>query len=214
MCALCTLATAKHAPAACTLAMSRRCHAAPRCVLVCSLHHHPHYYQQPTPHARAMETWEELQERHRSEIRALKAEVMRVKKSASVGDKKKKKDSVVQIAQMESDLADRQSREEREFREAHKDLFASPAPSADTANAVPVAENQNADTESQSEASPVPRVTRAAKRRVRDVSPGICTELTHPRRRERLKRRAKLGRRQSATLPQPRTSALRKMRRL
>ena len=161
-----------------------------------------------------MESWEELQERHRSEIRALKAEVMRVKKSASVGDKKKKKDSVVQIAQMESDLADRQSREEREFHEAHKDLFASPAPSADTTNAVPAAENENADTESQSEASPVPRVTRAAKRRVRDVLPGICTELTDPRRRVRLKRRAKLGRRQSATLPQPRTSALRKMRRL
>ena len=211
MCALCTLPAAKHG--AHLLLAPSRCHAAPRCVVVCSLHHHRHY-QQPTPHARTMESWEELQERHRSEIRALKAEVMRVKKSASVGDKKKKKDSVVQIAQMESDLADRQSREEREFREAHKDLFASPAPSADTANAVPVAENQNADTESQSEASPVPRVTRAAKRRVRDVSPGICTELTHPRRRERLKRRAKLGRRQSATLPQPRTSALRKMRRL
>lgn len=66
--------------------------------------------------------WGVLQERHRAEIKESRAEVMRLKKSVTQGDKKKKKDITAQIATLESDLADRQAAEERAFKAEHPEV--------------------------------------------------------------------------------------------
>lgn len=126
------------------------------------------------------ESWDALQERHRSEIRALKARVMALKKSATQGDKKRKKEVTAEIGALEAELADRHAREEREFKAAHPPPASdapAEAPEAADADAAAVAadpaETSSADADEAVPAvdaqSSAPRVTRAARRRVRSA---------------------------------------------
>ena len=140
-------------------AAAKECHISGHVIKV-ALHRH---HRQAT----SMEEWEALQERHRTEIRALKAEVMKLKKGATQGDKKKKKDVTAQIGELESQLADRQSQEEKAFKEAHKELLQPAAAQTAPAPTEAVTEsNEAAGDADEAERSGVPRVTRAAKRRV------------------------------------------------
>lgn len=57
------------------------------------------------------ETLDEILVRHRKEIRQLNADTTALKKTATKGEKKKKKEVLAQIAQMESDMNKRHEEE-------------------------------------------------------------------------------------------------------
>lgn len=61
--------------------------------------------------AESNETVDEILVRHRKEIRQLNAETTALKKTATKGEKKKKKEILAQIAQMEFDLNKRHEEE-------------------------------------------------------------------------------------------------------
>ena len=54
---------------------------------------------------------EDLLARHRAELKAMQAETQALKKTATKGGKKKKKEVQAQIEQMEKDLKERHQRE-------------------------------------------------------------------------------------------------------
>eukprot|EP00043_Microstomoeca_roanoka_P009213 m.87771 g.87771 ORF g.87771 m.87771 type:complete len:81 (+) comp14516_c0_seq6:162-404(+) len=56
-------------------------------------------------------TMEELQARHRKELRELQAKITALKKSAPKGDKKKKKEITAEIALLEAQTAERHEQE-------------------------------------------------------------------------------------------------------
>ncbi|KAF9920368.1 OTU domain-containing protein 6A [Linnemannia zychae] len=66
-----------------------------------------------------IETLEELKARHKKEQRDLTAKVTALKKTATKGDKKKKKEVLAEVAQLEHNLNQRQNSEEKEWLSAH-----------------------------------------------------------------------------------------------
>ncbi|KAG0223731.1 OTU domain-containing protein 6B [Actinomortierella wolfii] len=66
--------------------------------------------------ADSLESWEELQARHRKELKDLQAKVMALKKTATKGDKKKKKEVQAEVAQLEKEISLRHKKEEKDAR--------------------------------------------------------------------------------------------------
>ncbi len=58
--------------------------------------------------------------RHRREFKALRAQLQQLKKSATKGDKKRKKEVQLEMAQLETDLTERHKRELDEHERAEK----------------------------------------------------------------------------------------------
>ncbi|KAF9347602.1 hypothetical protein BGX26_000936 [Mortierella sp. AD094] len=67
----------------------------------------------------ASETYEELKARHKREQRDLTAKVTALKKTATKGDKKKKKEVTTEVAQLEHSLSQQQEKEEKEWISLH-----------------------------------------------------------------------------------------------
>ncbi|KAG0304655.1 hypothetical protein BGZ98_005227 [Dissophora globulifera] len=65
------------------------------------------------------ESYEELKARHKKEQRDLTARVTALKKTATKGDKKKKKEVAAEVAQLEHDLNQQQDKEENEWKSLH-----------------------------------------------------------------------------------------------
>ncbi|KAG0211148.1 OTU domain-containing protein 6B [Mortierella sp. GBA30] len=66
----------------------------------------------------AAESFEELKSRHKKELRDLTAKITALKKTATKGDKKKKKEVLAEVAQLEQDLKQYQDKEEKEWQHA------------------------------------------------------------------------------------------------
>ncbi|KAF9102221.1 hypothetical protein BGX27_011124 [Mortierella sp. AM989] len=66
-----------------------------------------------------LETYEELKARHKKELRDLNARVTALKKTATKGDKKKKKEVTAEAAQLEHSLSQQQEKEEKEWISLH-----------------------------------------------------------------------------------------------
>ncbi|KAF9187871.1 OTU domain-containing protein 6B [Haplosporangium sp. Z 767] len=77
------------------------------------------------------ETLEELKARHKKEQRELTAKVTALKKTATKGDKKKKKEVLIEIAQFEQSLSQQHDKEEKEWLHIHKCDIGSNASSVD-----------------------------------------------------------------------------------
>ncbi|KAF9971388.1 OTU domain-containing protein 6B [Actinomortierella ambigua] len=69
-----------------------------------------------TTEAQAIESWDDLQARHRKELKDLQAKITALKKTATKGDKKKKKEVLAEVAQLEKDISLRHKKEEKEAR--------------------------------------------------------------------------------------------------
>ncbi|KAG0249537.1 OTU domain-containing protein 6B [Mortierella polycephala] len=77
------------------------------------------------------ETLEELKARHKKEQRELTAKVTALKKTATKGDKKKKKEVLIEIAQLEQSLGQQHDKEEKDWLNIHKCDIGSGTGSAD-----------------------------------------------------------------------------------
>ncbi|KAF9166852.1 OTU domain-containing protein 6B [Actinomortierella ambigua] len=91
-----------------------------------------------TTEAEAVESWDDLQARHRKELKDLQAKITALKKTATKGDKKKKKEVLAEAAQLEKEISLRHKKEEKEARAR--------TPPAATATAS-AKENEQADDE-------------------------------------------------------------------
>ncbi|KAF8935686.1 hypothetical protein EDD21DRAFT_392419 [Dissophora ornata] len=77
------------------------------------------------------ETYEELKARHKKEQRDLTAKVTALKKTATKGDKKKKKEVNTEVAQLEHTLNQQQDKEDKEWLSLHKNNNPASSSSAD-----------------------------------------------------------------------------------
>jgi OTU domain-containing protein 6 len=80
---------------------------------------------QPIAPAPAAESHDELKARHKKEQKDLQAKVTGLKKTATKGDKKKKKEVLAEVAQLESSLKKQQDQEEKDWIQANGDPNAS-----------------------------------------------------------------------------------------
>ena len=109
------------------------------------------------------ESYDALQARHKRELRDLTARVTALKKTATKGDKKKKKEVLAEAAQLEHALKVQQDKEEKDWRDANgstANSHANDIPGSDAQDA----DNGNSGDEDEFDVNDVSRVRPLIKR--------------------------------------------------